>query len=139
MDRNTTLGYLKVQAITAEGAFPVEGATVLVSDGLTGQSVASLRTDSSGFTELLALPAPSRELSQTPASALPYSTYTVQVIKEGYNGVSGLTVPVFDGITAIQRANLIPLSMYPPRQPGDLIVETPGYPNLQVSEEGGEP
>ena len=131
MDENTGLGFLKVQAITADGAFPVEGATVIVSDGVTGNTVASLRTDSSGVTELLSLPAPSRELSQIPENVLPYSTYTIQVIKEGYNGVSDLTVPVFDGITAIQKANLIPLSMYPPRQPGDLIVETPGYPDLR--------
>ena len=134
MDEDQGLGFLRVQAITADGAFPVEGATVIVSDGVTGNTVASLRTDTSGFTELLSLPAPSRALSQTPNNSLPYSTYTVQVIKEGYNGVSDLTVPVFDGITAIQKANLIPLSAYPPRLPGELIVETPGYTDLGADE-----
>ena len=134
MDENQGLGFLKVQAITADGAFPVERATVIITDGVTGNFVASLRTDSSGFTELLSLPAPLRELSQAPDNVLPYSTYTVQVIKEGYNGVNDLTVPVFDGITAIQKANLIPLSAYPPHLPGDLIVETPGYPNLRTDE-----
>ncbi|MBQ3527426.1 MAG: hypothetical protein IJA52_02605 [Clostridia bacterium] len=136
MGENSGQGSLKVQAIAADGAFPVEGATVFISDGVTGEFIASLRTDSSGFTEKISLPAPSRELSQSPDNVLPYSTYTVQVIKEGYNGVSDLTVPIFDGITAIQKANLIPLSIFPQSLPGELIVETPGYPDLRASDIG---
>ena len=136
MGENSGQGSLKVQAIAAEGAFPVEGATVFISDSVKGEFIASLRTDSSGFTEKISLPAPSRELSQSPDNVLPYSTYTVQVIKEGYNGVSDLTVPIFDGITAIQKANLIPLSIFPQSLPGELIVETPGYPDLRVNDIG---
>ena len=136
MNEAKGIGYLKVQAVAADGAFPVEGAVVMVMDGADGESIATLRTDSSGFAETLTLPAPSRELSQSPGNGVPYSVYTVLVAKEGYNTVSDISVPVFDGVVALQRANLIPLSLFSPPKPGEVTVETPGYPQLTVI--GGE-
>ena len=135
MNENSGTGYLKIQAVTADGAFPIEGAVVIVSDATDGESIASMRTDSSGLTDTLPLPAPMRELSQSPGSVIPYSTYTIQVYKEGYSSVNDYSVPVFDGIVAIQRANLIPLSLYSPPRPDATEVETPGYPNLMKRED----
>ncbi|MBQ4066355.1 MAG: hypothetical protein IJD22_01800 [Clostridia bacterium] len=137
-------GFLRIQAVSAGGALPVQGATVLVTDR-GGESVASLRTDSSGLTPTLSLPAPPRALSQSPAngSVIPYSTYTVQIRRDGFYSVDDYSVPVFDGITAIQVANMIPLSEFSPLPPNPLPqrVETPGYDNLRNNESntsGGE-
>ena len=106
IDENTS--YLKVQVSSAGGAFPVEDALVTVTDS-SGGAVASLRTDRSGLTPLLSLPAPSAALSQSPENGgvIPYATYTVQVTRDGYFSVEDYFVPVFDTVTSIQKVNLI--------------------------------
>ncbi len=134
MQQSANTGYLKVQTVTADGAFPVEGAVIIVTDS-EGSTIASLRTDRSGLTETLSLFAPSRTLSQTPENGgeIPYSTYTVQISRDGFYPVEDYSVPVFDGITSIQRANMIPLSEFSPLPPNPRpqYVETPGYDKLQ--------
>lgn len=121
-------GYLKVRVYSASGAFPVEGAAVLVYDS-DGDLTSSLRTDSSGLTETIPLPAPPASLSQTPdTAALPYTVYTVTASKDGFGLVEDFSVPVFDSITSIQGVNMIPLSTPAPRVQR---VETPGYPFLE--------
>lgn len=133
MQQNQETGYLRVQAVTADGAFPVEGAAVIVTDS-DGGTVASLRTDRSGLTETIPLFAPSASLSQAPENGgtLPYSTYTVEISKDGFYPVEDYSVPVFDGITSIQRANMIPLTEFSPLPPNPRpqTVETPGYDEL---------
>ncbi len=133
-------GYLKVRAASAGDAFPTEGVTVIVYDG-EGALLASLRTDSSGLTETISLPAPPISLSQSPnPPSLPYATYTVTATKEGYAPVEDYSIPVFDSVTSIQRVNMIPLAApYPPTPlPPDQRIETPGYPNLDKKEDQGD-
>lgn len=134
MQNQTGTGYLKVQTYSGEGAFPIESAAVIITDS-DGKSIASLRTDRSGLTETISLEAPPRELSQAPSydGRIPYSTYTVQINKDGFYPVEDYTVPIFDGITAIQRVNMLPLTEFYPLFSNPLLqnVETPGYPNLQ--------
>ena len=135
---NESAGYLKVQVTSAGGAFPVEGAQVNVSDS-DGGAVASLRTDRSGLTPTISLTAPPRSLSQRPENGgeIPYSTYTVQVVRDGYFSAEDYFVPVFDTVTSIQKVNLIPLSDLSPLTPSPrpVTVETPGYENLQGNKE----
>ena len=66
-------------------------------------------TNRSGLTEKVPLPAPSRRFSTVPGNVKPFATYNVDVDLEGYSSVSFQNVPVFDGITSVQSANLIPL------------------------------
>ena len=132
MQPNQETGYLKVQTVEADGAFPVEGAVVIVTDSVGG-NIASLRTDRSGLTETISLFAPPASLSQSPEnSTLPYSTYTIQISKEGFYPIEDYKVPVFAGITSIQRANMIPLSEFSPMPPNPRpqLIETPGYDEL---------
>ena len=132
MQQNQETGYLKVQTVEAGGAFPVEGATVIITDS-TGGTVASLRTDRSGLTQTIPLFAPPASLSQSPESpSLPYSTYTIQISRDGFYPIEDYKVPVFAGITSIQRANMIPLSEFSPLPPNPRpqLIETPGYDEL---------
>lgn len=138
MQNNSGSGYLKVQTVSADGALPVELAVVTIYDS-EGSLIASLRTDSSGLTETLALSAPPKALSQIPENngTLPYSTYTITVSKDGFARVDDYSVPVFDGITAIQRVNMIPLPFlapFPP-EPRPQRIETPGYSDLESGKE----
>lgn len=140
-------GWLQVRVTSARGAFPIEGAVVMVltdpnaGSGEQSSVIRTLRTDRSGLTETVPLPAPPRYLSQTPGSAKPYATYNISVSKEGYYDVEGLGIPVFDGVVSTQAVNLLPEDR---RAPGSMggetsIREEPGYLNLRSgsAEDGG--
>lgn len=108
-------GYLIVHVTTARGAIPLEGARVNVRNNDPeftpdrGDIILSAVTDRSGNTEIFALPAPPRADSQQPGSGRPYATYNIEVSREGFFRHEYTGVPIFDGITAIQPADMIPL------------------------------
>jgi hypothetical protein len=114
----TGQGKLVFQITTAGGAIPLEGAEITlrnsrsVSDGNGGEVIAVLYSDSNGKSEVLTLPAPARMLSLEPArdgAPVPYALYNADVRMDGFYKQSYIRIPVFDGITSIQRASLIPL------------------------------
>ncbi len=104
-------GYVIVQVTTANTAIPLEGARVRISRADEGsfEVLYDLVTGPDGRTERIALPAPARATSLTPSDGKPYAAYGIEVSREGYEGAVYSAVPIFDGITAIQQANLTPL------------------------------
>ena len=108
-------GYMVVRVTTARGAIPISGATVAVSsydpefERGRGDVIAVYTTNGSGLTERFALPAPSRELSMSPGGGKSYETYNLSVFYPRYYRKEFVNVPVFEGITAIQSVDLIPL------------------------------
>lgn len=140
-------GYLQMRVTSAGGAFPIEDAVVMVlsdslGSGAQSSVIRTLRTDASGLTETVPLPAPSRTLSQSPGSGKPYATYNIAVYKDGYYSVEGLGIPVFDGIVSTQAINLLPNDGLMPEKvnPPELVIdEASGYMNLRAgaNEEGG--
>ena len=115
-DNSPGLGYMIVRVTTARGAIPLGGALVTVSnyapefESGRGDVIAVYKTDSSGVTEKFALPAPPRALSMSPGNGKSYQTYNISVEKDGYYSQNYINAPVFDGITSIQSADMIPLS-----------------------------
>ena len=117
MNKNPdSVGYMIVRVTTARGAIPLEGATVIVSDYFPedvkerGNAIYTLTTNSSGLTDKFALPAPPRELSMSPGNGKSYLTYNIAVSKDGYYQQNYINAPVFEGITSIQSADMIPLA-----------------------------
>ncbi len=114
---NSGVGYLVVKVSTARGAIPLEGAAVNIraADENASGILYSLRTDSDGLTDKVSLPAPARALSENPENAFPYATYDIDVFKDGYATLHFTDVAVFEGITSIQGAVMIPRpdSRYP--------------------------
>ena len=114
-EQNVGYGYMIVRVTTARGAIPLEGATVTVSnyapefESGRGDAIAVYTTNSSGLTERFALPAPPRALSMSPGNGKSYQTYNISVAKDGYYQQYYINAPVFEGITAIQNADMIPL------------------------------
>lgn len=110
-DTLSATGYLSVAVRTAEGAIPIEGALVTVrsENGGEGDAIASFLTDNSGLTPRIYLPTAPRERSTAPGYDVPYATYSVDVSRQGYHSNLYTGIPIFDGITSIQTANLIPL------------------------------
>ena len=105
-------GYLVIKVSTARGAIPLEAASVNVRGGDKESSgiIYATTTNSSGLTKKLELPAPPRVLSESPSSVLPYALYDIDVFKEGYIPLKLKNVAVFDSVTSIQSAVMIPLS-----------------------------
>ena len=120
-------GFLRVIVQTAGGALPVEGASVDIygsdrGNGNTGL-LYSLETGIDGLTPPVELPAPPRAESLTPGTPTPFARYNVEIFKEGYNRVTNLGVPVFDGIVSSQPVLLLPTVLGD--ETGESIVESP--------------
>ncbi|MBQ4324760.1 MAG: hypothetical protein IJC29_03100 [Clostridia bacterium] len=110
---NGALGYLIVEASTAENALPIPGALVTVtSPPGTGSTALSVETDISGRTERLVLGTVDRALSEVPGNVHPYTTYDITVVAEGYYPFYAREVPIFSGVTTLQPAALIALSSF---------------------------
>ena len=107
-------GYLVVRVSTASGAIPLQNALVTVRGGEESNSdyYRSFYSGISGLTEKIALPAPPRVLTEDPSGngTKPYSLYSIDVFADGYQDLFFVNVPIFDTITAIQGANMIPKS-----------------------------
>ena len=110
-------GYLIVRASTALGAIPVPGATVTVRQGLSdtfspnrGAVIRVLTTDQDGRTERIELDAPPRSQSMQPSGGVPFATYNIDVEAPGFYRLFFSSVPIYDTITSIQPAMLIPVS-----------------------------
>ena len=130
----TGAGKLIFQVTTAGGAIPLEGAVVSVMDSipdavpdLSDEPRIVMYTGDDGKTRPLTLPAPARAQSQeaqSPSDPLPYALYNATVELDGYYPQGFSLIPVFDGITSIQRLDLIPLPL------GSL----PGTPSAPIRE-----
>jgi len=112
LDKNGYTGYLVVNTRMANGAIPVEGARVRVTeaDEGTGNTAAVEITDNSGMTKKIALAAPSPQFSEKPnEQTRPYSIYNIEITKDGFYDIIKLNVPIYSGITAIQPVEMLPL------------------------------
>ncbi len=104
-------GYLVVSVRTGSGAIPLEGALVTLrgEEATEGDAIASFISDQSGNTPRITLPAPPRAASESPGSGKPYASYSADISLEGYHTNLYTNIPIFDGITSVQTAYLIPL------------------------------
>lgn len=108
---NGGTGYLIIKVSTARGAIPLEGASVNIRGATPENSdiIYSLVSNEDGLTPKIALPTPLRFLSESPGNAVPYALYNIDVFNDGYADLSFTNVAVFDSITSLQPAVMIPL------------------------------
>lgn len=106
----SSTGSLVFRLSTAGGALPVEGASVTLTGSGDDENkiYAVLRSDSSGNTPKIDLPAPQRSSSFNPDIEKPYAVYKASVVKEGYKIVENIMIPIFSGITALQPVEMLP-------------------------------
>ena len=109
-NENSGNGTLKVQAFSGREAFPIVSARVVVTkDFDTGiQTFADELTDTSGIVEGIRLIAPQKGSATENNEVLPYSTYTIRVTHPYFVTTVYTNVPMFDGVTSIQPANMLP-------------------------------
>ena len=120
MAEKQSSGYLIIKVSTASGAIPVENVTVVIqgNDPDNQGIFISKVTNRDGLTEKITLSAPDGSLSSAPNPTLrPYSTYNIDVYKEGYYPQHYNNVPIFAGITAVQNARIIPVAEFDAQNP----------------------
>lgn len=138
---NSGNGFLRVRVTEAAGSLPVEGAVVRITE-YPGEDVSdegallySMRTDASGLTPIVSLPAPPSGESLAPGAAQPYAVYNISVTYDGYYPVEGVGIPIFDRITAVQPIALLPYTEEDRIAGADngrvMIYETPDTESLQ--------
>lgn len=105
------LGQLQVNVTSTLGLIPIQDATVTISyTGVPDVTVERLRTDSSGQTEVIELPAPPLEYSMEPEQPVqPYSEYNIQVDAPGYESVLISGTEILPDVTALQPVQMAPL------------------------------
>ena len=105
-------GQLTVKVSEGGVTLPIRGAVVTVSgrlsDDIGGGIIYTLRTDESGLTETVSLPAPDAAASLSPGGDSPYGVYDIRVTAPGYLSAENAGTQIFDGVTAIQYFSLIP-------------------------------
>ncbi len=135
MEMHSGNGYLKIWVTTAGRTLPVKGVPVQV---LTrdGRLLYSLKTGDGGLTSTVELEAPAASESRKPdPGSKPYATYIIRVDADGFRPVTDADVSIFEGITAIQPVELIPLSTsgsFMPGPPPQIIIPTP-IPDTQAN------
>lgn len=110
---NPSQGILRVQAFTANQAFPVSNATVRVYIRLANgeRELFSGITDVDGIADNIRLPAPDSSISFNENSTVePYAVYSLRVNKPGFSSSVFEGIPVFDSVKSIQPVEMVPLS-----------------------------
>ncbi len=106
-----SFGFLRVSVSGAGYTIPIEGALVYVYSDEEGtrRLLYSLVTNGDGLTDTVTLPTPPLADSfDENGKTKPYADYMLLVRKDGYRPQDSRTVPVFPGITSLQRVSLIP-------------------------------
>lgn len=118
------LGQLQINVTSTLGLIPVQDATVTISyTGAPGRAVEQLRTDSSGQTEVIGLPAPPLEYSLEPEQgSRPYSEYNIQVEAPGYEPVLIEGTEILPDVTALQPVEMTPLETAPSQEEEVLVI-----------------
>lgn len=109
---NNESGTMRVEAFAGDRSFGVGSARVMIFVELPSGNVAVFDglTDIDGMTQRVRLPAPPRELAQSPqqdGSRLPYSVYSVYVEHPAFVRSVFTNVPVFSGIESIQPVRML--------------------------------
>ena len=104
------IGYLIVQAKTANDAVPLEGVQIRITDD-EGRSVYELTTDESGSAPLVSLETVGKDVSLDPYyMGNPYVSYNVYARAQGFNSLYISGIPIYEGETAIQPLTLVPMT-----------------------------
>ena len=116
------MGTIIIDTTTGGGTIPVAGVSFAIKDK-QGNVLHSGITDTNGVSEVFSLPAPPRELSQTPNSNIrPYSVYDIWLGLPNFATVNKIDVPVFDGQQTIVPVDMVPLA---PGQDQEITIVTP--------------
>ncbi|MDO4155578.1 MAG: hypothetical protein Q4D37_02220 [Oscillospiraceae bacterium] len=130
---NTAYGFLKVITRTGSEALPLPNVTVTVSAMEEGNSrlYFSGMTNESGETDHIPLPAPELNPNASSTDRQLYQSYDVTVYHPDYFRMESRGLPIFPGITSLQKFAMIPLPKRPGENPPTVVYENtePRFPD----------
>ena len=106
-------GYMQIRAFTATEAIPIPNAVIRIysNEEFGGGIDYSVKTERSGLSEIIELPAPEVTYSLSPKAAeQAFSTYNVEISAEGYYPKLLSDVGIFSGILSILPVEMVPSS-----------------------------
>ncbi|HNX65148.1 MAG TPA: peptidoglycan-binding protein [Oscillospiraceae bacterium] len=101
-------GRLQVTVLNENIALPLSDAKVRITNGIDGNVIEELTTNSSGQTPVIELPAPPLEYSMEPSENKPYSVYNVTATSKDFQTLHIGGIQILSGSGALQRAALKP-------------------------------
>ena len=117
----TDQGQLQVNVTSATNRFPIENATISISDSFEpDQTLEEVTTNSSGQSPQLTLAAPPLDYSLEAGSPRPYTEYTLRVTAPDYEPVLVTGTEILPGVLAVQPIQMRPLDLGP--SPSDNIL-----------------
>lgn len=156
VDNSTeSFGGLRINITNLSSHLPIEDAVIRISedDQNTSQTMEELRTDSTGQTGVIELPAPPRSYSEESGSPRPYGKYTIDVTARGYEPFRITGTEVLPTVVALQSVQMLPMSstmpdseetfvisehtlygIYPPKIAEDEVKELSGSGEIVLSE-----
>ena len=108
---DTGWGSLQFEVTTGSQGSPVQGATVVVSRVINGKRLLTriLRTNSSGLTRTVFLPAPKYVYDPyRPGNSRPFAEYSASVYANGYYPLTNINIMIEAGVKSLQPVDLIP-------------------------------
>lgn len=107
-------GLLQVHVVSIQNNFPIQNAVVSISpSNRSTEILEQLRTNSSGQTEEVALPAPPESISLNATAAnneQPYAEYDLHIEAPGFQPVNISGTEILSGTTALQPVSMTPES-----------------------------
>ena len=105
-------GRLKIQCFKDGTYIPIDGAKAILvpSSGQDISKEVTLKTNSSGESQIIELDAPPLEYSQEPTGKVPYSIYDLKIIRDGFDTIVINGIQIFPEELAIQQCNLIEIN-----------------------------
>ena len=102
-------GLLQVNVVSIINNFPIENATVRITNSTNPDNVVEqVTTNSSGQTEQVSLDAPPLEYSLVPGSDRPYSEYNLEISAPGFKTQTISGTEILPDATALQPVTLEP-------------------------------
>lgn len=101
---NDSYGILKIEAFTANGAYPLAGVDIIVSKVLDGNKIIFYegKTNDSGIIESIVLPTRSIKEEINNASDILFTTYDLEANYKKYDVSKNYDVSIFDEVKVIQ-------------------------------------
>lgn len=120
------IGYLRIQARTANDAVPLRGVRISILDD-QGRGIYDLITDENGETQTVPLETVSKDFSlESSFTGTPYVSYNVFAQASGFNSIYVSGAPVFENETAIQPLAMVPMQeMQRSPMVEEIVIEKP--------------
>ncbi len=106
---STETGRLQINLTSSLGFEPVVEADIRIFSGSEpDQQMEQVRTNISGQTVQIPLPAPPLDYSMEPNGPQPFSNYNIEIRADGYRPVNVNGIEVLPGVTAVQPVSMTP-------------------------------